>query len=276
MSTPRNHHYVSQVLSRKFFDGNGKLYLYDKIKDEFKTVSSAKHLFSQRDLNSIRSEDGKIDHSSVEDTLNRYFETGFNDHYNRVVEAAQSNQPIGQEFPNSDELMESLEYMIGMGIIGGMRTSQSMAEAEAVIFGSLFEIAQHATEELKASIYSSYQNVAGLTNKLPVDFKKISDGVLKIMGDKVFSLHTAPANTFFLLPDCSSLVSRAKLGEDIVVDGEVYYNPQRPIASVTMPINSKMIIGTNAQKIMPYMKNGFYKLTEEGMNIMNDQNSQKD
>jgi hypothetical protein len=269
MSIPRNHHYVSQVLSRKFLDNTGKLYLYDKTKKEFKTVDSTQYLFSQRDLNSALKEDGTLDHSSVENTLNRHFETDFNKHYERILAAANMNVPIGHRFADSEKLTESLEYMIRIGVIGEMRTPYNMKENENALFGSLLMIAERATEELKSGIYSYYNSLSGVTNKTPVDLNEVCDKALNLMGNKVYTLHRAPEGSFFLLPDCSAIIGRAQLEDDIVIDGKTYHNPANLIASVTMPINSRMMIGTNAKKVMPGTNTGFHRLNGEGMQIMN-------
>lgn len=270
MSTPRNHHYVSQVLTRKFLNHKGQLHIYNKTKDEFRVETSTRYLFSQQDLNASIAKDGTLNYSEVEEQLNRHFETGFNKHYERIVTAGNMRLPIGTAFPNPEELHESFEYLAKMALIGDMRTPYHMEDAAASIYGPLFHVAQHMNEELKAQIYGSYNHYSRVTNKTPVDFKKVSDKVWELMGDKVVSVHQGPPDCFYLLPDCSSCVIRAQLEEDNVIDGKTFYNPQRPIASANMPINSRMIIGANSGKVMRSgMGNGFYTLDRQAVYLMN-------
>lgn len=72
MSEPRNHHYVSQVLSGKFMSSERCIYTYNKHHkyNQFRTKNTTKSLFSKRDINSERRYDGSIDHSTVESELN--------------------------------------------------------------------------------------------------------------------------------------------------------------------------------------------------------------
>lgn len=77
MSTPRNHHYVSQVLSKKFLSVEGRIYKYSKTKDQIVSLNSTRRLFSQVDLNTTFDKEGNLDHHSVEDKLNVAFEKDF-------------------------------------------------------------------------------------------------------------------------------------------------------------------------------------------------------
>lgn len=262
MSEPRNHHYVSQVLSRKFFNSNGNAYLFDKAKNKFETVNSTRFLFSERDLNSRIIEDGNIEHSSVESLLNRYFENPFNTHYNTIVAAVEAKHSLYHVIPNSDEVQKAMEFLILMGNIGAIRNPNHMKWAENAIFGPLFMIAENATDELRNEIYSAYQRVFKVTNKTPVDYKELSEGIAKLMGDTTHSIFVAPEDTYFILPDSTSTVKRYKLLDDVIVDGETYISPAKSIGTVLMPINSKILIAAVSRKVLQG-NNGIYQLKKE-------------
>ncbi len=265
MSIPRNHHYVSQVLTRKFKDANDIIYLYNKTSQEFSSTQSTKHLFSERDLNSTITEEGVVDHSSVEEILNRNFETGFNSCYETVVAALANRNQI----PNYEEVIRAIQYLVGMGIIGEMRNPHHMAKKQEIFLGTFRMLLEFATPELKTIIQTHEQSLSGVKNKLPVDFKEISDGVTELMGDIWFSIFIAPENEYFLLPDCSSAVFRSQLEDDNIVDGETYYNLSRPISTVMMPINSKVLIMARAAKICSRQSHGTGLLTSD---LVYDQN----
>ena len=252
MSIPRNHHYVSQVLSKKFMSPDGKIFKFNKKVEtrRFETKTSTRNLFSERNLNSKRDFDGNIDHSSVEMLLNQNFENDFNSHYDIVIEATNADVDEGSPLPNSEEVMESLEYLVGMGLIDQARHPKRIKESNRAIWGTLLKIAEHATEELKTQIYTSYNGFTGITNKTPIDFRLLKDEFLELMGDVTLSINIAHDGEFFLLPNCTAAIIRVKLPDDII-DGKVYINPSEPIASVLMPLNSRVLITITSDRIIP-------------------------
>jgi hypothetical protein len=268
MSVPRNHHYVSQVLSEKFMSTEGKLYKYNKHHkyNKFHTKTSTKSLFSQKDLNSKKDDAGNIDHNSVELELNKNFETDFNKHYKVIIDVVNTDRQIGERIPNSDEVIKSVKYLIGMALIAQVRHPIHIQNTNSTIFGVLFEIAKNATDELKNEIYSSYQHVEDITNKIPVDYKELSEGIAQTMGEVIYSLQIAPENEFFILPDCSAVQRRVGLEPDII-DGEKYYNLSKPIATVLMPINSKILLAVTAERLIPEElkenQHGIYPIKKE-------------
>lgn len=265
-----NHHYVSQVLSRKFFNSDKTTYLYNKTTGRTKIVRSTKSLFSVKYLNSKLTEDGTIDHFSTEDALNRYFETDFNKHYNRIVAVVNTENKIGQPIPNSQELTESIHFLIGMGIIGEMRTPWHLLDTAQKVFAPLLHIAEHAPEEVRNNILRYHEMRSGFITKIPLDFKKIRDGVVKHMGETTYSIYIAPEAHYFLLPDCTSCAKRHKLPDD-VIDGKTYINPQMVIGNVVMPLNSKIAISANTSKLITINNgaHGMYKLKPEVANNFN-------
>lgn len=200
MSEPRNHHYVSQVLIRKFLDNKGKAYFYDKNIKSIEKLKSTRNFFSETDLNSTI-KNGKIDHSSIEESLNKNFETKFNTHYNRVVGCVKAK--------NFDKLDNSdIESLIKFGIIGAPRHPIQRESSQETILNTIKEISKLATIELKKEIDDFEKSVSGVKNKIPLDFKEVADKTLEIMGDCVFSIFEAGSNSFFFLPDCTSITRR--------------------------------------------------------------------
>ncbi len=230
----------------------GKLYKYNKHSkhNKFQTKTSAKSLFSQKDLNSKKDDAGNVDHSSVELQLNKAFETDFNRHYKVIIDEVNIDREIGTRVPNSDKLIESINYIIGMALIAHARHPTHIENTNSTIFGALFEIAKNATDELKNKIYSFYQHNANITNKAALDYNELSEEIAQTMGEVIYSIQIAPENEFFVLPDCSAVHIRVSLEPDIL-DGEKYFNLSKPIGNVLMPINSKILLAATSTRLIP-------------------------
>ncbi|MFD1552612.1 hypothetical protein DNU06_15420 [Putridiphycobacter roseus] len=274
MSEPRNHHYVSQVLSKKFLSSEGKIYKYNRNSTYhvFQIKNSTKKLFSEYDLNSRKEHSGEIDHSSVETLLNQNFENDFNIHYDTVVKAI--NLKIGLEatIPNYDEVINSLDYLLWMALIGQARHPKKIELRNNAIWSTLYKMAELATDELKHQIYALYNNRSDLRNKTPINFKELKDGIKELMGEVTYSINLAPEKDFFMLPDSTAVVVRVKLHNDILND-KIYVNNSEPIASVLMPINSKILISVTSNRIIPkelqVFGHGIYDLESELVKAFN-------
>jgi hypothetical protein len=268
MSTPRNHHYVSQALSRNFLSEEGRLFKVSKSEKRIREVKSTKSLFSQRDLNSILDEDGEIDHKTVETILNQYFETNFPTHCRIILDALSTNCEVGKVVPNTENIQESMEYLLGMSLIGPFRHPQYMQETEQMIFGILNEIASNAVPELQNAIYYEMNRLSAVKNKVSVDFKELKKGIFELMGDIKYGVMRAPENHCFILPDCSAGTKRFQMPSDFI-DGIEYINPSMPIGFALMPINSKVVITAVSRRLLPdefrKQANGFYSMNEETM-----------
>jgi hypothetical protein len=251
MSKPRKHHYVSKVLIDKFKNANGVLYFYDKVKDIQGRKHSSKAIFFEKDLNTTISENGEIDYNSVENNLNQNFETDFNTHYGKLLES------INEESVSVPK--GSIHFLIGMGIIGEARTPRFQNKAREVIFGTLEQIASRATDKLKAEIEASISQPYNIS----LDFKEVCEVTMSLMGEIVYSLFRAPTNEYYFLPDCTSLTIRSQLEEDIVIDENTYINPSRPISTVILPLNSKLLLVAQASKLCPHSDNRIYSLTSD-------------
>lgn len=249
MNVPKNHHYVSQSLSRNFMPQTGKMFKYNKNDNRIHDVNSTKSLFSRKFLNSKINDAGEIDHSSVESDLNQHFETHFPKHYKVLINAAYGDFEIGKFLPNSDEIEEAMEYIIGMALIGNARHPKRMEENHEAILGTFKTLAEIATPELKNEINEYLDKVAPVNNKTPVDFEDLKNKIRHYMGEVRFGLMRAPEDHYFILPDCSSTIKRFPVAPD-VIDGETYYNPAMPIGLTLMPINSKLLIAATSRDLL--------------------------
>lgn len=260
MNEPKLQHYLSQVLIRQFIDQEENLYTYSK------TVGyNEKRLertdFSVTDLNTTVDKHGNIDRFTIEKILGKYFESDFPKHYKKILSALESGE--------YSKLTKSIKYIIKMGIIGDMRTPEHQFEIQESILGSLREITKHATDELKNEFLKFEKSQFGIKNKLPNDFKKTADKIYEIMGKKVFSIFKAPKTEYFFLPDCTSVVMRTQLEDDILLNGQLLLNPARPIATVIFPVDSHTIIVVQSAKICPQKTNGIYELSSETVDRYN-------
>lgn len=273
MSTPRNHHYVSQALSRNFLSEEGRLFKVSKSEKRIREVKSTKSLFSQRDLNTTFDEYGNIDYKTVESSLNQYFETDFPNHCKIIHDALNTKCEVGNIVPNTENIQESIEYLLGMALIGQFRHPEYMQETEQVIFGILNEIASNAIPKLQNSIYNELNKLSGITNKVPVDFNELKQGMIELMGDIKYGVMRAPENHFFILPDCSAGIKRFQMPSDFI-DGVEYVNPSMPIGFALMPINSKVVVTAVSRRLLPdeykQQADGFYSLNEETMFAYNN------
>ncbi|MBK7308907.1 MAG: DUF4238 domain-containing protein [Chitinophagaceae bacterium] len=120
MSTPINHHYVSQCQIRNFFNGQDKLiYCYDKQLDNYFSKSTTKSLFSEEFSNTRVGTNDELDHETLENELNLYFEQDFEKHSRNVVELA--NNPHN----NDDTKLESLYYLVLYALIADIRIPEN-------------------------------------------------------------------------------------------------------------------------------------------------------
>lgn len=239
MNIPRNHHYVSRVLIKKFADDNGVLYYYDKQLNNFGISRSAKRIFSERDLNTTISENDELDYSSTEEKLHKNFETNFNHFYNKLNDALENKL--------SDELIEAIKYLIKLGIIGESRTPHYKKRSQEAFFSLLGSVTSYSSENVK----NHFLNNKDLKYLNTIDYNEVCNGKISLMGKSYFKVLIAPAGEFILLPDCTSITLRHQLESDSYFNGELYLNQARPISTVIMPINSKLILVAQSEKICP-------------------------
>lgn len=236
MSIPKNHHFVSQVHLKNFFNiKEKKIYVYDKIKNNHYFKTTTKTLFSEPNLNS-RFINGKIDYTTLEKDLNDFFEKDF-----------ARNTKIIEDFTKHKKLTEEVEvalaYFAKYGVIGNMRTPRHKKNMEDSFFNVFKTIAESATDELKAEIDEMFEYKSTVPYRNVVEYSEMADSIIKLMGNLIFQV-LIPKNDedFFLIPDFAAATVRAKINE--------YFNPDlEEIAYIGIPLTSKIYIHFHSEKL---------------------------
>ena len=256
MSIPRNHHFVSQVLIKKFLSPEKRVSIFSKTENNIETRPLQRQDFAERDLNSIITEDNTIDHKSIEDNLNENFERDFNKHYDSLFQSIENN--------NLNLFTESIKFLIKLGIIGDMRTREHQLEAQHAILGGIGSLYEMFSDDLKAEHSSFINRNSSVKNKLPVDYSELANRILDIIGDACYCVFKAPENHHFLLPDNTSITYRSKIDPDIETeDGKTLISLAMPITMIIYPINNKTIIVVKSKKIEGEDLSGIFQLSEE-------------
>lgn len=236
MSKPRNHHFVSQVHIKNFFNTtHKKIFLYDKILDNFYFKKTSKSLFSERDLNT-KIDNGSKDFESLEKDLNNFFEKDFLKHYFIIKNF------IDQ--PNySKKVNQALLYFAKYGAIGEIRNPREKKIIEDAIFDVFSQIFENATPKLKNEIDEalSYKKEVKYINS--IQYSKFANDIIDLMGDLIFRIEI-PINKddYYLLPDFCAANSREKINK--------YFNPDvKEIAYIGLPLSSKIYIHYYSSKI---------------------------
>lgn len=262
MSIPKNHHYVSQVHLKNFFNvDKGEIYIYDKDKRNFYSKKSTKTIFSEKYSNS-RYIDGKLDHKSLEDDLNEHFEKDFSKHYESITSFV-SNRIW------CEEAQKALIYIAKYGIIADFRTPRYKQHFEESFYSGFKEISQNATPELKDEIDKMFDYKNGVQYMNVVEYSNIADKILDLMGDLIFMIQVPKDDTdYFLIPDIAAATAREKINK--------YFNPDiEEIAYIGIPLSSKIYIHYYSEKLFAGKKKPNSNITfidSEKVNTLNINN----
>jgi len=262
MSTPKNHHYVSRVLSNNFLSEQNRIYRYSKINKRISELNSTKGLFSKQMLNSIVNDQGNVDHTSIEREISRHFEQDFPRYYKVVMEMLDMNHEIGVPIPNSQEVIEAAIKMIEMGIIGRVRHPLDMFQSENSIFGAIMGLTNGMEENLRDAMLSHFVKKGTVPHGIHLNYPQLSKGMVELMGEATYSIMLAADGQYFFLPDCTSATKRFKMKDDII-DGQVFINPGMAVGLVIMPINSKVLLVASKADFFPERGHGTYILSED-------------
>lgn len=228
MSTPVNHHYVSQCHQKGFFnDSTGLIYIYDKELDNYYSKKSSKHLFSEDHLNT-KEQDGHIDQVSLEKELKILIEDEFAEHIKKIENfllAKGSN-----EVP-----FESLYWLTSLGIIGELRNPKYKKELDNHVLKLESNILRHYYNFSKKTILKFlrtkqvpfYSNTLGY---LDTAFK-----TLEKLAPLDFLIISIESNDHFILPDTSCFQLRGQLSN--------YANAFiKEIIQIGVPLTDKLYI----------------------------------
>lgn len=262
MSIPKNHHYVSQVHLKNFFNvDEGEIYIYDKSRKNFYSKKSTKNVFSEKYGNS-RYSIGKLDHKSLEDDLNEHFEKDFSSHYNTINSFIQ-NQTW------TEEIQKALLYIAKYGIIANFRTPRYKQHLEETFFSAFAQISENAIPELKKEIDEMFEYKDQVQYMNVVEYSNIANSILDLMGDLVFMIQIPQDDRdYFLIPDVAGATAREKIN--------TYFNPDvKEIAYIGIPLSSKIYIHFYSNKLFVENKkpsSSVVYLNSEEMSKLNKQN----
>lgn len=236
MSVPRNHHFVSQVHIKNFFNKNlNEIFVYDKVLDNHFSKKTSKSLFSEKDLNT-KIKDGQKDFASLEKDLNTYFEKDF-----------KTNSDIIKDFildlNYSEKVNNALYYFAKYGAIGEVRNPRHKQFVEDALTEVFDKLLANRTPELENEFQSAFAYKKEMNYINSVQYSKVANKIVELMGDLIFKIEIPKdENDFFLLPDfCASNV-REKINE--------YFNPDvKEIAYIGLPLSSKIYIHFYSSKI---------------------------
>jgi len=260
MSIPRNHHFVSQVHIKNFFNSeNGKIFVYDKLLDNYYFKTSTKSVFSEKDLNS-KFENGDLDHFSLEKDLNEHFEKDFTEHLEIV-------QNFLTELNLTSEVNESLIYFAKYGIIGEIRNPRYKRDLEETVHDAFSKIYEISTDELKKEFDEVFAYKKEVKYINSVQYSKFANEIIKLMGNLIFKIEIPKNdNDYFLLPDFCAANRREKIN--------TYFNPDiKEIAYIGLPLTSKIYIHFYSSKIEKIKPNsGIFELDRLRVNELNKMN----
>jgi len=238
MSIPLNHHYVSQCQIRNFFNKEDKLiYLYDKQRDNHYNSTSTKSVFSETGLNSKLTDEDEIDHVTIEEDIRTTFEDRFRTNTDIIVDALNRTT-------FSWTFRHSLDEITQLGIIGDFRTPEFKKRMDKT-FGTVFRtIADNATPELKNTLDKFFTDREKTKYSNALNYSEVAKDIFDKMGEINHKIVWIKSNDYFILPDCTSAIRREKINE--------YFNPDiREIATVAIPLTSKIFIISSSKKISP-------------------------
>jgi len=231
MSIPKNHHYISQGHIKNFFNHDEKaIYLYDKKSKRLFSKNTTKSIFSERNLNTKRNDDGTYDYSSIEAELNQYFEKDF-PYWCKTVQDF-----VASEESDNDTAHDALHSLAGYGLIAESRTPRDKKIIDNAIYNGLTEIFGSGMENLPEELakYFEFNEEVKYTNT--GSYVEFANEVFEAMGDLFFSIEIPKGREdYFILPDFGAVMQRYRIND--------HFNPDaKDIAYIGLPLSSKMYI----------------------------------
>lgn len=257
MSIPKNHHYISQVHIKNFFnETTNKIYLFDKNKRRFFFKKTTKTIFSQNNLNTRVLENGDKDSKSIEEELNIYFEKDF-----------KINSILIDEFINtlkiSHQIYKAIIFFTKYSIIAEMRTpkyKQQLDKGIKKFFNDVYDLSSndfnsifHLNNEVKFTNFYEYKDIA--------HFNLIK------MGELVFTINISKdENAYFILSDIGANIYRENINN--------YFNQDiKDVSYIGLPLSSKVYleVHSNKSKLSPNFSSINY-IDIDDVDIINEYN----
>jgi hypothetical protein len=233
MSTPLNHHHVSQCQIKQFFDSEGEIFLYDKAKHNFYSKRSAKNIFSEKLANSIYM-NGEVDHESLEADL-KIFEDNYPNAVDQITDAI-------KKCKISTDCHHVLLDITLFGIIGRLRTPEHKKELDNIIDNMFNQFEDLMADEQKKSLEQTKEYKKHVKYSNLLSYTDTALRIVKRMGGLDFTIWHIEGDDCFLLPDTSAISIRKQINK--------YLNPHvREIAEVGFPLTDKIFIHALSKKL---------------------------
>ena len=204
MSTPINHHYVSECHLKEFFnEETNHIYLFDKKLLNYYNRPGTKRIFSEDNLNT-RLLNNRLDNLSLEVELRVLFEDDFAKHLAAVKKFYEDHSSIENAY-------EHLNYLAIMALVGEYRNphyKHGIDEALNAMKNHVKNIGVEIPEE-QTHQDVKYQNAKGY-----IDVARL---LLTKMDPLTFALVAIKSNDHFILPDTSAFLVREHLNVSSVI-----------------------------------------------------------
>lgn len=261
MSTPKNHHYISQGHIKNFFDiKKNEIHLYDKQLSRYFIKNSSKSIFSEKNLNTKRDNGGNYDYSSIEAELNQYFEKDF-PRWCKLVEK------FVQDLKFDDQLNNAMLSLAGYGIISEFRTPTYKRRVDHAIYNGMKNFMGIATDDLRAGFEQAFNFNDEVKYTNIGNYTDLANKILKGMGQLRFSIEIpANENDYFILGDFGAATMRERINDYFNLDAE-------DIAYVGLALSSKIYIHFFSNKLRSFPRPpGISYATSEQVYLLNQAN----
>lgn len=234
MSIPINHHYVSQCQIKNFFSNEGKIFLYDKPKQNFYSKTSSKNIFSEKFSNSIY-KDGKIDHETLENDLKI-----FEDEYTKAVKLISETS---NTLKITKECHHALLNIALFGIIGRYRNPKAKQELDDILDHMFDKFKDDMSSKQLADLNKTTEYRKHVKHSNMLAYAESALRIAEKMGGIVFTVWHIKSEDCFLLPDTSAISIRHQINKA--------FNPYiRNIAEVGFPLTDKIFIHALSKKLV--------------------------
>lgn len=259
MSIPKNHHYISQIHIKNFFNKERReIYLYDKELENCFTKNTTKSIFSEKNLNT-KNIDDTLDYSSIEKELNDNFEKDFGSNFNII-------KNFIEDHDFNENVEDAILYFAKYGAISELRTPFRKKKTDSAIFKGMSIIMEMGDENLKKEFedYFTFNNERKYTNT--IDYNEFAHEVLKSMGKIIYIIEIPEnENDYFLLPDFGAATKREKIN--------IYFNPEvKEIAYIGLPLSSKIYIHFYSRKFKNIDYSQIRNISSEQVYLLNKAN----
>lgn len=262
MSIPKNHHYISQSHIKNFFNNHDEaIYLYDKESKRLFSKNTTKSIFSERNLNTKRNDDGTYDYCSIETELGKHFETDF-PHWCEIVR----NFIISEEL-DSEPTRNALQSLARYGLIAESRTPRNKKTIDEAMYKCLVEIFRDGLKSLPDELAKFFEFNEDVKYTNTGSYVEFANEVFEVMGELCFSIHIPKdKDDYFILPDFGAVRLRARIND--------HFNPYaKDIAYIGLPLSSKIYIHFFSGKLKVFpVKPGIHYRTSEEVELLNKAN----